>query len=535
MKTFILRNRFHSMPAELAVPTRSMQRRRTNMRRVRLICLAVVVWGGIFALSSPSAWAVASFSRRYGVTCSACHTTWGALNIAGITFRLSGYRAMNGRVLEPVVKDIPLAGEEVTIPATLPFSIVTGVGLDYRSDHLEKGSDATRVTSGRTGFSFALEDISIFLTTPIGKHLAIFAEFPMYETHAERGVTGPGGASTAGNRRNIQFDTENPIFEVAKMWWNNVLPESWGAPRDSMNFFFGVSQLFTPYAVGKVRLSVTQFLVYERQPLELISRRPFHLEFPEGLLTGKEKDRLFKLTEPQILFEVNGMLVPGRPVTDVSKPEALWLEYHLGITNGSNIQADPNTEKDFYGRLVARWWGQSLGVFAYYSPNTYDSDIRDTASIANGGIMRTGRKFNDTTLRVGPDFTLSLVPWNIPVYLENQILFNRDGDPTGFGKSFSWWGGLHQLNCRITKTLHAYGRYDWIRGQRFNDTAFGGVTDVHPKEWDAVGGLQFLLLQNFKLTAEYRYRKFTSESVSPAPSHDRVTENFFTIRASFGF
>ncbi len=169
----------------------------------------------------------------------------------------------------------------------------------------------------------------------------------------------------------------------------------------------------------------------------------------------------------------------------------------------------------------------------------------------------SGRKFKNSTLRVGPDMTLSLVPWGIPVYVENNVLFNRDDNPTGFGKGFQWWGGFHQLNWRITSKLHFYGRYDWIHGNHFNDTGVTlstpvgaatpptvtGVTNVHPREWDVVGGLQYLVLENFKLTGEFRHRTFANDGVHPDPvpaglgvsSHDRMEENFFTLRASLGF
>jgi hypothetical protein len=65
-----------------------------------------------------SAWAVPSYSRRYGVECSTCHTMWGALNGGGISFRLSGYRAIFGRDLTPISEDIEL-NKAVALPTTL--------------------------------------------------------------------------------------------------------------------------------------------------------------------------------------------------------------------------------------------------------------------------------------------------------------------------------------------------------------------------------------------------------------------------------
>src|SRR3974377_1836298 len=73
----------------------------------------------LLMLFAPDAAAVPSFSRRYGMECSGCHTMWGALNASGVQFRLSGYRPIGGRDIKPVSEDIQIA-RGVTIPTTLP-------------------------------------------------------------------------------------------------------------------------------------------------------------------------------------------------------------------------------------------------------------------------------------------------------------------------------------------------------------------------------------------------------------------------------
>jgi hypothetical protein len=147
----------------------------------------VVAVAALAATSSllyvPNAEAVPSYTRRYGFACSSCHTMWGALNGAGITFRLSGYRAMFGKDLVPIEenKDIRIPGVNVVLPSTLPLSFVTGVGFDQRTEK-RTAFDGTKTTRGAS--SLALEDASIFLTSPIGEHFSAFVEFPMYETKA---------------------------------------------------------------------------------------------------------------------------------------------------------------------------------------------------------------------------------------------------------------------------------------------------------------------------------------------------------------
>jgi hypothetical protein len=480
----------------------------------------------LWLLLEPSAWAVPSYSRRYAVDCSTCHTVWGALNGAGVTFRLSGYRAINGRELKPISEDIELGDGALTIPTTLPFSFITGVGYDSRSEKREasNGTSNTQKSS-----SLALEDASVFLTSSFGKHLSAFIEFPMYETKAwEFTPTGPAEANTNNGSRNFQFTAENPAFEVAKFWWNNLLPDDI-VPPGSLNLLGGITHLPLAYPSGKVRLSVNQFLIYERRALDLISRNPI------STLAGTGGEFLFRLGEPQILVEANGMLTFGKPITDTGKRETLWAEYHVGVSNGSNGKPDNNSQKDFYARYVMRWYNQSLGFFAYRSQDTYDDMFRTGNSIANAGTglgIMSGNQTQNGMNRAGIDTTLSLAPMGIPVSLDNQFMSNRETSPTGFDQEFKWKGGFHQLNWLMSRQTVMYARYDWIRGDSFDDRASGGVTFAHPSESAVVAGLQHLIRQNVKFIGELRHHAFEDKSTTPT---GRLTDNGFLARVMIGF
>lgn len=489
-----------------------------------LAALAVLEFLLLFA---PNASAVPSYARRYGMECSGCHTMWGALNGAGVTFRLSGYRAINGSNLTPISEDIEVS-KGLTIPTTLPLSFITGVGYDQRTEK-RTGSDGS--TNNARGSSFALEDASIFMTSPIGPFFSAFVEFPMYETKSwEFTPTGQFQANDTGRSRHIQFEAEKPGFEVAKFFFNNLLGEN--APRDSINAMAGITHLPLGYASGKVRLSVNQYLIYERRALDYISPRN-----PADVL-GDGDDYLFKLGEPQVLAEINGMLTFGKPVTDVSKRDTFWAEYHLGVTNGSNDKADNNTQKDIYGRWVMRYYNQSLGFSLYHSSDTYDDALRANASISSNpnGIM-SGRQDPNRVTRLGIDGTLSLVPQGIPVWLENQYMSNRESNPTGFGAEFKWKGGFHQLNWQPSKITIAYARYDWVKGDNINDTGrvangVNGITNSTPREWDAIVGVQHLLSQNIKLIGEFRHHVF-EDTAGGATA--RLKDDGFTTRVMLGF
>ncbi len=500
-----------------------------------------LIFGAILmTLLAPPAWSVPSYSRRYGMECSGCHSMWGALNAAGLTFRLSGYRAIFGKNLSPIVDDVEIA-KGVSIPSTLPLSFITGVGIDSRSEKREAAGAS--VTS--RGTSFALEDASIFMTAPLGEHLSAFVEFPMYETRAwEFTPTGnfESRYNTSGGHQ-IKFSTESPTFEVAKFFWNNPFSS---LPRDSFNLLGGITHPPLAYSPGKVRLSVNQYLIYERSALDLIS--PHRVS---DVLGADENDTIFRLSEPQVLAEANGMLTFGKPVADTGKRETLWGEYHVGMTNGSNAKASNNSSPGTYGRFVLRYFNQSLGIFAFHKGDTYSDAIRNNASIAGNaggnGIMSGAQNANRVTIW-GPDMTLSLLPAGIPLSLENQLMFRKESDPTGFGREFKWRGGFHQLNYTINKTNVIYGRYDHLKGDAFDDTGLTmngvtGTTRSTPKEHDYVLGWQHLIEQNIKFVFEFRSHVF-EDTATGAPiaglgaasgSAAKLTDTGFTTRVMFGF
>jgi hypothetical protein len=504
----------------------------------------------LLALWAPSSWAVPSYSRRYGMECSGCHTMWGSLNGAGVTFRLSGYRATFGKDLTPISEDVEIA-KGVAIPTTLPLSFITGVGIDSRSEKREILGAGASSTSTH-GTSLALEDASIFMTAPLGKNLSAFVEFPMYETRAwEFTPAGNFEARFNAPGRQIKFSTESPAFEVAKFFWNNPFGDA--TRRDSVNFLAGITHLPLGYASGKVRLSVNQYLIYERTALGLLSPHA-----TADVLGADENDILFRLSEPQVLAETMGMLTFGKEVTDTSKRDTLWGEYHVGVTNASNAKAANNATPAVYGRFVMRYYNQSLGLFGLHKSDLYSDTIRTTASLGGNtsgncapagtcGIM-SGAQDPNSTSRMGVDFTLSAVPSGVPVWLENQLMWNKESNPTGFGTEFKWRGGFDQLNWQMSKTTILYARYDWLRANGFDDTGqtvngVTGITRATPKEWDAVVGWQHLYQQNVKLVFEFRHHVYDDSATGPAivglaPSSAnaaKLTDNGFTARAMFGF
>ena len=286
------------------------------MKRIAIIVTVfTVVAATSLLLLASSASAVPSFSRKFGAECSMCHTMWGALNGAGVTFRLSGYRATNGKDLEPVEKNVELPPSNVVIPSSFPLSIITGVGYDAVKTKRE-AADGTTTT--RTGTSLALEDASIFLTGPLGEHLSAFAEFPMFETR--NGEFLPTGPAEANDKKTgaIQFSSEKPTFEVAKFWWNNLLGEM--APRDSVNMATGVIEgaqylyvVYMPYDfmyIYKIPNTAKAPASFPKRALVLQQILTFFGQAPTSPATGIDET-------PGLAFSAKNFPNPFNPSTKI--------------------------------------------------------------------------------------------------------------------------------------------------------------------------------------------------------------------------
>ncbi|MFQ5693032.1 MAG: hypothetical protein ACE5IM_08325, partial [Nitrospinota bacterium] len=444
------------------------------------------------------------------------------LNETGKSFRMSGYRRAEGRKLTPLKKDIESPDKRFSIPSTPPLGIVGHVGFDYQEVR-RRGKDGG--LSVRTGSSFDFNELEVLAGAPLGKNLSFFLDYELFETEIEN-RSGPGEANETDSRKDITFETEGPsVAGMAMLIWNSVLPPS-VAPQDSLNIVIGINELPLGFSPEHMRLSASPFLIYERRAVDLLSGTPV-----EDLFTESERDRLFRLSKEQIGVEVNGVL--GLGAGPPSKRPA--VEYHVGVINGSNNRSDANTEKGFFGRLALTWMGQTAGLSGFWSPDIYNDTLRPNHSIANGGIF-SGQGLSNEAYSVGPDLTLSLQPFNLPVWLETQVLFSRETNPTVFNKRYHWWGGFTQLNAKVVNPLTAiaYFRYDWIRGDRFDDTPVGGVTGpVEPRDWAATFGLQWYVLQNMKIMAEFSRHEF--RNIASTPKEAKLVEDFLTLRVSLGF
>lgn len=471
---------------------------------------------GLTFLFPPESTAIPAFSKIYELKCAACHSASPDLNDYGEDFRLSGYRRQGGWELIPKVKFLKL-GERLTLPGivALSFSATAGYNHTLLISTLGDGSNPS-VKQRET--SFNLNEFKLLGGSPIGKQISFFLDAPLAHTRIRQFYDSTVKVTGA------DFTMQGPDFpRMAFMSFHDILLP------DLLNFKGGVFELPTAFSPTIRRLSFFPFLVYEMTALDVIADKSiFELVAVDNVDLESEQ---FRPSKSQVGVQLFGRLSPA-----LHGIPWLYVDYFVGGVNGNNTNIDNNNTKDFFARLGVTCRMRSstlaLGGFGYLSGN----------SLHRAAINpRTDAVYKDRLVRYGPDFRFTL---NSPIYVNlfSQILIGKDDNATGFGKEAKWWGGFVQGEVKPLDYLILFGRYDWIKGDRFDDTGEsvneenGNIGPVDPRLVDVVAGIQYYLHENFKLIAEYRHGEKDLGAVPADPQQLRKTEEdsgFIGFRVDF--
>ena len=463
------------------------------MKRATIFGLVGTMAMAVGLIVPMEAEAIPAFARLYGHKCSACHSAFPALNATGEEFRLSGYRRFEGGDVVPKVPPVKI-GDRLELPGIVPLSFSLEAGYNFTEIDNTLGNGSKNVNTAddfkRSQSSFNMIEFELLAGASLGSHLSFFLEAPLGETEIRQFF------DPEVRTHGAKFKLEGPeVPELAFMGFHDILLP------DLLNLKAGIIELPTAFSPNARRLSFFPYLVYEATALDVVSRRGIDdfVSVPGVDEEGLEHNQ-FRLSKSQV-----GVQLFGRITRSLHQIPELFVDYVVGVVNGNNVNADNNKTKDIFGRLAFTYTIPSMtltvGGFGYYSGNTVDNLTTNPEN---------GAKYEDRLWRAGPDITFTL---NTPLYLNisSQILFGEDSNATGFGKKATWWGGFVQAEVKPITELVLYGRYDWIEGDRFNDTdvtingASGTIGPVEPSLWDVVIGAQYFLYENFKLIAEYRH------------------------------
>ena len=124
---------------------------------------------------TPEAQAVPAFARKYGISCTQCHTSWPLLNDYGRQFKLNGYVRESGSE-EGVLKTSDGAfWTEKTFPISL---VVRSRPLDNGKSSISNAGGNMGGSDGSNGYKFqAVNDFDMFIAGgDVARHVSWFGE-----------------------------------------------------------------------------------------------------------------------------------------------------------------------------------------------------------------------------------------------------------------------------------------------------------------------------------------------------------------------
>lgn len=127
-----------------------------------ILLMSLVQW--LLPLDS---WSMPYFARKYGVSCTMCHTTYPKLNSTGESFRLHGYRFAQGDEGLTRIKQTPIGGKK----AANISSIFPAGGVGYlRAQGVEEEP-----------FTFELHEVEFFFGDSLGDTFYFWSDFKLID------------------------------------------------------------------------------------------------------------------------------------------------------------------------------------------------------------------------------------------------------------------------------------------------------------------------------------------------------------------
>jgi hypothetical protein len=374
-------------------------------RRVSLVAVFAAVSAGLLPTSAS---AIPAFARKYGVSCSACHTNWPRLNRFGINFKDNGYRMNRER-------DNP-----VTQPGTYwPLAFRTTVGYQYVNQTLvpvnPTASNPNGLATTQTG-TFGFTGLDILTAGTLGEQFNFLVVFT------------PGLASAG--------------FFTAPTLSGNDLESAW----------IGFTRLFgTPYLnlrVGKMNPDqpVDEHRSYSLTQLYEI----YHFASPGTAVTyipganagGIELYGHSELSDLRYsLFLSNEVGTPLFSSNIVSNP-VLWAHVQYFMLTGSDFFAA--FEPGIFGAL-----GWQATKYLSAPGGGCDPAANPGACVSGTGSQAA------TYYRIGGELHFHFLSPVNPLTLDGAVMYgsdsaalinggvNPDGTPT---QAASWLGGFAELS-----------------------------------------------------------------------------------------
>ena len=336
-------------------------------RKIPGIAIVTLVLG-ILALPD-QVQGMAAFARKYKTSCATCHVGFPKLTPFGEAFRINGFQWPDYGDEENTKEEPVSMGSESykrvwpraiwpnEIPGTAPISFRVRQGFQFVSD--DESSFA----------EFTLPALQIMSGGTLGEDISFFAGAHLFE-HGE-----PGSIDRMYLKFDNMFDGRLP-YNALYLRIGQFVPE------------------LVPFITNHRGLTLTSYAFNTYAPANGSS-------FGAGHEHGAPA---FGLESFQIGMEASG-IVKSR------------LRYVLGLVNGSGVEEDNNSAKDFYYRLAYKlgglaYDGSSSGDVYGQGGNNWAEKSLALATFGYFGTSVSGGK-DVSVRRLGVDFNLTLRDLNV--------------------------------------------------------------------------------------------------------------------------
>ena len=457
--------------------------------------LAPVFGAGFFFFCLLLGWvsrtsAIPYWSRKYETSCTTCHSDFPQLNDFGIAFKKAGFRFPKDD--DTFVKQPPImlgakAQKEAfpnaiwpgELPATIPISFRYSGFFNYNNKQpLAAVSNPTVPTAG--GFVPRTDLFVPNTFTVIGA--GTFG--PTISFWVDNDISAGGADASAG-----LGDGYLKVMNLSKYI---------GLPPDSLNFRMGQFEIDLPFTQART-INLTNYDIYAQASMA-------------GMLGTTNNPLVFSSTQRG--FELSGV------------PNLGYLEYSVGLYDGSNNSTAVRNYKDVYVRVAKRWnldrdpaarkevraagptgprdhTSIRIGSFYYYGRNAINDDRV---------LFPTLGTFHEPFYRVGGDFRFKVHDkfemWGLGMYghdVNHMVEMGATGMPTGVvfhDTPVTFSGGFVEAEYWFYPWVIGLMRYDAVNSPT---DALNGLSRYYTRNRFSPG-VQILIRANIKWVFEYQYR-----------------------------
>ena len=455
-----------------------------------LTAIIIVAWVSLATVPKTSA--IPAFSRKYGTSCTTCHSNYPELNDFGEAFKKNGFKFPKDDdtfVKEPPVllgskaqkEAFPGAVYPGEIPGTVPVAFRYSGNFNYNSKQPQAVAQTPVGFLPRTDL-FVPNTFTIIGAGSFGPNLSFWVDNDI----------SAGGANSAAGLGDgyLKF---------------NDLGHALGLPKDTLNFRMGQFELDLPITQART-INLTPYDVYSQASIANIGAACAPVPTAAGGPCTTNNPLQFGI--PQRGIEIGGYPNDGN------------FTWSLAVVNGSNNNSAIRNTKDVYIRVSQRFnlerdpesrngvqaagptgprdhTSIRFGAFYYYGENQLNLD----------GLLFPGLgTVNEPFYRVGADFRFKYRQFEL--YGVGMHGHDKNLVPnlavTGFQSAtpVTFTGGFTQAQYWIHPWLMALLRYDFVNSPTdftLGVSRFDTRNRVSP-------GVQFLVRANIKVALEYQRR-----------------------------